>query len=80
MQRGTAVIPKSVNEHRIHENLDSLQIHLSEDEMAAIEQLNKHIRYARGQFALLPDGPYTYENLWDEPAPNIINKKQKHES
>ena len=80
MQRGTVVIPKSVNEHRILENLGSLQIHLSEEEMAEIEQLNLNIRKARGQFALMPDGPYTYENLWDEPIPDIINKKQKHES
>ncbi|MEQ2268198.1 3-oxo-5-beta-steroid 4-dehydrogenase, partial [Xenotaenia resolanae] len=45
VQRGVVVIPKSFNADRIKENFDIFDFSLSEDEMKAIEALNKNIRF-----------------------------------
>ena len=67
MQRGTAVIPKSVNTERIHENYRSLQVQLDESDMSELAKLNRNSRNAKGLFAVIPGGPYTYESIWDMP-------------
>ncbi len=66
MQRGTIVIPKSVNNERIKENFGANSVQLDEEDMRKIAALNKNLRNAKGLYAVLPGGPYTYENLWDE--------------
>lgn len=66
LQRGTAVIPKSVNRGRLQENLDAAQLTLTDAEMAAIASLDKHRRYVDGVFWTLPGSPFTLESLWDE--------------
>jgi len=63
MQRGTAVIPKSVRPERMRENLASINLTLSTEEMAQIQTLDQHCRLLSGK---IWGGPYTYENLWDE--------------
>jgi alcohol dehydrogenase (NADP+) len=66
LQRGTAVIPKSVNPDRIKQNLAAAELELTEETMAAIGQLNRHRRYVNGDIWVVEGGPYTLANLWDE--------------
>lgn len=65
-QRGVSVIPKSVNPERLKQNLESVNIELSQEEMDIVKSVNKNRRYVDGSFFAVPDGPYTIENLWDE--------------
>lgn len=44
LQHGVQVIPKSVHEHRIRENLDVFDVELSEEEMARIDALDGGVR------------------------------------
>lgn len=62
--RGTAVIPKSVHEKRIIENMQSIEINLEKEDLQEIAKLDKHFRYITG-------GDYategnSYENIFDE--------------
>lgn len=66
IQRGTAVIPKSVNPGRIEQNLAAADIVLTAADMAAIAVLDRHRRYVDGSIWVVDDGPYTLANLWDE--------------
>jgi len=66
IERGTAVIPKSVNAGRIKENFNALDISLSQQDMDAIAQLDIHERYVGGDFWIMEGSSYTFENLWDE--------------
>lgn len=45
LQRGTAIIPKSSNPQRMRENLNIMDFSLSDDEMAAISDLNRNKRF-----------------------------------
>ncbi len=63
MQRGTAVIPKTVNAERMQENLASTEIELADTDMQLIESLEANCRLLRGD---LWGGPYNYAELWDE--------------
>lgn len=64
MQRGTAVIPKTVSPARMKENLDAAELTLTAGEMDQIKNLDQHCRLLDGR---LWGGPYNYEYLWDEP-------------
>ncbi len=64
LQRGTSVIPKSVNPGRIAQNLQAGQLRLSDDEMNRIATLEKAYRYVTGAFWVFDGGPYTLESLW----------------
>ncbi|NJO88925.1 MAG: aldo/keto reductase [Chloroflexia bacterium] len=66
VNRGTAVIPKSVNPERIMENLKAADIILGEKNMDRIDLLDKHFRFINGKFWAVPGSGYTVENLWDE--------------
>lgn len=63
LQRGTAVIPKTVNTQRLEENIAAADLSLSHEEMNEIKTLDKHYRLLTGS---LWGGPYSYEYLWDE--------------
>lgn len=63
LQRGTAVIPKSVKPERLKENLATAELKLSTEEMNQIQTLDQHKRLLTGS---LWGGPYSYEYLWDE--------------
>ncbi|MCU4165489.1 aldo/keto reductase [Carboxylicivirga caseinilyticus] len=65
-QRGISVIPKSVNPDRLKQNLESVNIELSDEDMALIKGINKNRRFIDGSFWEVPGGPYTVQNLWDE--------------
>ena len=62
MQRGVAVIPKSVHEAHLRENYASLAIELDEADMAKIATLDKNYRFISGD--AFANG--SYANLWDE--------------
>lgn len=66
INRGTSVIPKSVNPQRLKENLEAANIELTPLEMETINKLDQHYRYIKGDFWCLEGSGYTLENLWDE--------------
>ncbi len=66
IQRGTAVIPKSVNPQRIKENFDAQQVMLTDADMKEIAALDRHYRYISGDNWTTNGSPYTIANLWDE--------------
>ena len=66
MERGTSVIPKSVNPARIRQNYDAINIQLSETDLNQITKLDKHFRYVNGGFWAMPGSPYSVAGLWDE--------------
>ncbi|MEM9808577.1 MAG: aldo/keto reductase, partial [Cyanobacteria bacterium P01_D01_bin.56] len=65
MQRGTVVIPKSVNPERIQQNLASADVVLTPEDMQTIASLNLDRRYVDGSFWQIAGGHYTVENIWD---------------
>ena len=66
VNRGTAVIPKSVNPKRLKQNLKAADIELTADEMEQIRNLDKYYRYVDGTFWEMEGGPYTAKWLWSE--------------
>jgi alcohol dehydrogenase (NADP+) len=66
VNRGTSVIPKSVNSQRLKENLMAADIELLPLEMEKLNNLDQHYRYIKGDFWCLEGSGYTLENLWDE--------------
>ncbi|MDD3078039.1 MAG: aldo/keto reductase [Paludibacter sp.] len=66
LQRGTVVIPKSVNATRINDNFAALCIILESADMDRITEIDRKQRNSQGLFAVLPGGCYTYENIWNE--------------
>ena len=66
IQRGTAVIPKSVNPGRMKQNLDAASINLSDEDMQKIAALEMSARLLVGSFWAMPGSGYTMETLWDE--------------
>lgn len=66
MQRGTAVIPKSVTPARIAQNLAAAELTLTDDEMGAIAKLDRHRRYVGADFWAIEGSGYTVANIWDE--------------
>ena len=65
MQRGTVVIPKSVNPERIQQNLAAAEVVLTPEDMQTIAALDLERRYVSGAFWQIEGGPYTMENIWD---------------
>lgn len=66
MQRGVAVIPKSVNPDRILENYKSLDVELDAEDVNRISSLERNLRMAEGIFCVMPGGDYTLKNMWEE--------------
>jgi len=66
LQRGTAVIPKSVHSARLKENLAAAELGLTPDDARALDALDRARRYVRGDFWALEGSPYTLASLWDE--------------
>jgi alcohol dehydrogenase (NADP+) len=66
LQRGTSVIPKSSNPARLAENFAAADAHLEDDDMAAIDALDRGFRYVDGSFWCPEGSPYSLKNLWDE--------------
>ena len=66
LERGTIVIPKSVNPERLRQNLDASRVSLDAADMADIAALDKGYRFVDGSFWQAPGSPYTVADLWDE--------------
>ena len=66
VQRGIVIIPKSVHPERIKENIKSLDINISPEDMTKIATLDSHTRMTDGSAWIFPNGPYTMKNIWDE--------------
>lgn len=66
IQRGTSVIPKSVNTARLQQNFDATTISLTSEDMEKIAKLDSKIRFITGQFWDAPELGYSMENLWDQ--------------
>ncbi len=66
MDRGTSVIPKSVNPGRLQLNFEAQNIHLTEDDRTSIAAMDRHYRYVTGTFWAVEGSGYTVEELWDE--------------
>jgi alcohol dehydrogenase (NADP+) len=65
MQRGTAVIPKSIHPERLQQNLAAQALTLTTEEMVAVGGLDRGYRFVDGSFWAMPGSPYTLDNLWD---------------
>lgn len=66
IERGTAVIPKSVNAGRIKENLAAAELSLTDDDLSAIADLDRGRRYVGGELWTMEGSPYTLEGIWEE--------------
>lgn len=65
IERGTSVIPKSVNAERMAQNLAAADLALSEGQMNAIAELDAGYRFIDGTFWASEGSPYTLEDLWN---------------
>lgn len=64
VHRGNTVIPKSTNPGRIEQNLQSIEVELTNDDLNTIKALDKHYRYVDGKFFEKPGN--SYSNIYDE--------------
>lgn len=65
IHRGTAVIPKSVSENHIKENLAAAEVELTEADMQVIAKLDREQRYVDGSGWTMEGSPYTLSSIWD---------------
>ena len=65
IQRGIAVIPKSTNEARLLQNLETLNHTLTEEDMVFLKDLDKVHRFIDGKFWEVENGPYTADSIWN---------------
>ncbi|MGO4918680.1 aldo/keto reductase [Maribacter spongiicola] len=65
MQRGIAVIPKSINEARLLQNLETINHTLTEEDMALLMDLDKGHRFIDGKFWEVENGLYTADSIWN---------------
>ncbi len=63
VERGTSVIPKSTNAQRIKENLKSIDVNLTGEDMNELKTLDKHYRYVNGKFF---ETTSKYHNIYDD--------------
>lgn len=66
IHRGVAAIPKSANKERIKQNLESLQVKLTSEDMERLLGLNQNLRYIDGTTWTVPGSPNTLESLWKQ--------------
>lgn len=66
MERGTSVIPKSVNAERIRENLAAADLRLDDEDMERIAGLDRHFRYVDGEFWEKSGAPYTADQIFGD--------------
>ncbi len=66
IDRGTSVVPKSVNPGRIEENFGALNIDLDTSDIQKINQLEGPYRYTPGPAWVGNGSPYKLSDLWEE--------------
>ena len=64
LAQGNAVIPKSTHPDRIDQNLASLHLDLSAEQLTQLSNLNLDYRFVKGVFFEIPGSPYTVKELW----------------
>jgi alcohol dehydrogenase (NADP+) len=64
LARGTAVIPKSTTSARLAENFAATKLVLTDDDIAALDALDRGERYVTGSFWCPPGSPYSVQSLW----------------
>ena len=64
VERGIAVIPKSVNPTRLRENLAAAELTLTAEDMSELAKLDVNFRYVNGEFWTGEGSPYTLDGLW----------------
>lgn len=65
IERGTAVIPKSVNPGRMRQNFESPQINLSATDMDKMAEADRNYRFVKGQFWAFEGTEYSVDWLWN---------------
>jgi alcohol dehydrogenase (NADP+) len=63
--REIAVIPKSVNQARILENIAAAEIKLDAGDLAQLQAIGTNHRFVDGTFFTGPKSPYRLTDLWD---------------
>ncbi len=66
INRGTSVIPKSVNPDRLRSNFEAHKLELSDDDMNRLNDLDRNYRFVTGSFWTVEGSPYTQKSLWEE--------------
>lgn len=66
VNRGTSVIPKSVNSQRMAENLAAAEVVLDAVQMRRLAALDCGYRYVDGSIWAMEGSPYSVKWLWDE--------------
>lgn len=66
LHRDTVVIPKSVTPSHIDENVAAAELSLTDEDMAAIAELDRGRRYVSGEEWVMEGSPYTLEGIWNE--------------
>lgn len=66
IHRGIVVIPKSINQERIKQNLEALDIKLDEGDMEKLTAIPTKYRFIDGSFFTGPNSPYSLEDLWEK--------------
>ncbi|MFP4089931.1 MAG: aldo/keto reductase [Cyclobacteriaceae bacterium] len=66
VNRGVAVIPKSVNPNRIRQNLAAGELKLDEEDMRKIADIGMNYRFLDGSIWTKEGSPYTMESLWEQ--------------
>lgn len=65
VNRGIAVIPKSVSQDRIMQNLSSIKVQLDTEDSKKLDGIDLRFRYIDGTFFTGPKSPYSLEDLWE---------------
>jgi len=64
LERGTAVIPKSVNPKRLADNFAAADVVFVEEDVRFLAELDSEHRFIDGTFWVHEGGPYTLDDLW----------------
>lgn len=64
IQRGIIVIPKSTDKQRQKENLKAVEVHLNEEQMEKINELNQNLRFVDGTSFTENGSPYSLHDIW----------------
>ncbi|EIM78908.1 aldo/keto reductase [Nitritalea halalkaliphila LW7] len=66
LHRNIVVIPKSVNEARIQQNLASASLQFSDEQLGRLLHIGKQYRFLDGGPFVGEQSPYTLKDLWEE--------------
>jgi len=64
LQRGTVVIPKSIDPARLLENFEASHLKIADGDMKALAELDRGHRFLNGAYFTPPGSPYSVKDLW----------------